>query len=299
VPANRSRTLEWRRCLQQVHERNGVIEIAVAREYLEGEAGHHLVWRVRILDLSDDEIVVEQPMALGQVIPLRAHLDLVAIMSVGQNRWMFETTCLGLKSFRFGNRRSITALRMAMPASVRRCQRRNYFRMETTGVSLPDVEAWPLLDPKSVVLAERCNEILFLDQDLQSGDPTAAQAFTDEDLMPEVGPPFTASLMNLGGGGVGLRVRPEDGQALVRHKLFWVRIDLPPELKTPICATAKLAHTHIDSSQHTYAGMAFDFSFNPGHQKFVVDQMCRYIAIQQRAQLQRRGFDPGEHRRSA
>jgi hypothetical protein len=103
--------------------------------------------------------------------------------------------------------------------------------------------------------------------------------------MPEVGPKFTATLLNLGGGGLGLRVRPHDAPALGRHKLFWLRFSLPPGLTTPICATGKLAHTNVDSTQHTYAGMAFDFSFNPGHQRLVVAQVCRYItAIQRLAQ---------------
>ena len=43
----------------------------------------------------------------------------------------------------------------------------------------------------------------------------------------------------------------------------------------------KLIHTHMESSQHTYAGFAFDFSFNPGHQRVVVDQICRFTARQQ------------------
>ena len=93
-------------------------------------------------------------------------------------------------------------------------------------------------------------------------------------------------LVNLG-GGVGLRVRSQDSQALAHHKLFWMRIVLPSELATPICASGKLVHTHMESNHDTYAGMAFDFSFNPMHQRFVVDQICRYIALQQRSQLQR------------
>ena len=75
-----------------------------------------------------------------------------------------------------------------------------------------------------------------------------------------------------------------DAVALARHKVFWLRFNLPPALKTPICATGKLVHTHMESNHDTYAGMAFDFSFNPSHQKFVVDQICRYIATQQREQ---------------
>ena len=288
MPAHRSRTLQWRRCLEQIHERNGAIEIAVARAYEEGEDGRHLVWRVRVLALSDTEITVEQPVTLGQVIPLKKGVELVAIIAVGQNRWMFNTTNLALTDFPLHANRSVGAVRLAMPQSVQRCQRRNYYRVETAALNLPDVEVWPLLDPKTVVLAERANELQFERGEETDAPATAGDRLTldERELMPEVGPRFTTKLLNIGGGGVGLHVPPEHAQIMSRHKVFWLRFALPPELDTPVCASAKLAHTHMESDQHIYAGMAFDFSFNAGHQRFVVDQICRCIAIQQRIQLQ-------------
>ena len=60
-------------------------------------------------------------------------------------------------------------------------------------------------------------------------------------------------------------------------------------MRSAICATGKVIHTHMDSSQHLYAGLAFDFTFNPGHQQFVVEQICRYIALQQRQQMKKAG----------
>jgi hypothetical protein len=117
----------------------------------------------------------------------------------------------------------------------------------------------------------------------------------EQSLMPEVGPSFAGTLLNIGGGGVGLRISPDDSQILNRHKTFWMRIALMPAQGvdpasfSPICATGKLVHTHMESSHDTYAGMAFDFTFNPAHQKFVVDQICRYVAYQQKAQLQKAG----------
>ena len=289
MPANRSRTLQWRRCLDQIHQRNGAIEIAVARAFEEGEDGRHLVWRVRVLELTDAEIIVEQPSTLGRVIPLNQGVALVGILAVGQNRWMFNTTNLGLTDFRLNPYKTVPAVRLLMPDSVMRCQRRNYYRVETAALSLPQVEVWPLYDPKSVVLAERSNELQF-EQDQQGNTGEEASdvlKLSEEEIMPEVGPRLAATLLNIGGGGVGLHVAPEHGQAIFRHKLFWLRFSLPPELATPICATAKLIHTHRESDQNIYAGLAFDFTFNAGHQRFVVDQICRYIAVQQRIQLQR------------
>lgn len=297
MPANRSRTMEWRRCLRQVQERHGALEIAIAQDLPETgsaeEIGSDLIWRVRLLAVSDTEIIVEQPMALGQSIPINQGIQLVAILSIGQNRWMFTTTNLGLVMQPGIERRPIPALRLIMPESVLRCQRRNYYRVETASLKLPEAEIWPLLDPKSVVIVERAYELQCqVDAQRGAGEEVVTVAFDQESVMPEVGPKFSGTLLNLGGGGVGLRIKPQDGQMLARHKVFWMRITLPEGLSAPICATAKLVHTHIESNHDVYAGMAFDFTFNPSHQRFVVDQICRYIAVQQKAQHLRAEREP-------
>lgn len=283
MPANRSRTTQWRRCLQQIRDRNGAIEIAISRHYREGETGSHLIWRVRVLDVQEHELVVEQPMALGQLLPIQCGVELVGIIAVGQNRWMFTTTNIGGTTVPLAGRREVAALRLMPPERVERCQRRSYYRVPTASILLPRIDVWPLLDPRSVLPAERANELQYAREDIEGPEP----ATMDPSILPEVGPKFSALMLNLGGGGVGLRVSPEDSQLLVRHKLFWLHIALPPELVTPICATGKLVHSHMESSNHMYAGVAFDFTFNPEHQQFVVEQICRYIAVQQRHQLQR------------
>jgi hypothetical protein len=294
VPANRSRTLEWRRCLRQVFERNGALEVAIAQNASEPAGSQHLIWRVRLLNLTDHEIVIEQPVALGQPIQIAEGIELVVVLSIGQNRWMFSTKVLGSVALVMGDRKSASALRLKMPETVQRCQRRNHYRVETASLSLPTVELWPLLDPKSVLVAERAYEIQYeVDLNRMNGE-SSPPVFDYDAVMPEVGPKFSGSLLNLGGGGIGLRVSPHDSQALGRHKVLWVRFTLPPVLHTPVCATGKVVHTHIESNHDTYAGVAFDFSFNPSHQRFVVDQICRYIAHQQRSQLQRQ---PEHHHR--
>jgi len=288
VPANRSRTMQWRRCLQQIHERSGAIEIAVAHADHASPSRSHLVWRVRIIGLNENEIIVEQPAALGQVIRFRTDIAIVAVITVGQNRWMFSTTNLGLTEPKTrAGKRVPGGMRLRMPTSVQRCQRRNHYRIQTASLHFPAADLWPLLDPKSVVLAERANELDF--QRMDGGldlDADATPTPDSPEIMPEVGPRLDALMLNLGGGGMGLRIPPEHAQVLSRHKLFFLRVALAPELRTPICASAKLAHTHMLSDHHIYAGMAFDFSFNAGHQRYLVEQISRYISEQQRMQLQ-------------
>jgi len=300
VPANRSRTLEWRRCLRQVHERGGTLEIAVASPGHGGAPSHpddlrhrpHLIWRVRLLGISEQQIIVEQPCALGHLIPINAGTELIVVLSIGQNRWMFASHNEGSTSILTPDRRMTPGLRLTLPAEVQRCQRRNHYRVDTATLNLPHADLWPLLDPGSVLIAERACEI---QHEIDSGRVNEAPgggAFDHDSVMPEVGPKFGGLLLNLGGGGVGIRIPASETQSLLRHKIFWLRIALASDLKTPICASAKVVHTHIESNHDLYAGLAFDFSFNPSHQKFVVDQICRYIALQQRAQTQQAAVEP-------
>ncbi|MFM9097091.1 MAG: hypothetical protein ACKOQW_02195, partial [Phycisphaerales bacterium] len=69
MPVARSRTLEWRRSLEELCQKGGALEVAISRD---GDRGHDLVWRLRILAVRDDGIVVENPGAFGRSLPLHA-----------------------------------------------------------------------------------------------------------------------------------------------------------------------------------------------------------------------------------
>jgi hypothetical protein len=289
VPASRSRTHDWRRLLEQIHERGGAIEFAIAHPD-RGETdpslhvnGPDLVWRVRVLDLTSEEIAVERPVTLGREVRIDEGTELVGAIAIGQNRWTFRTTNLGDVSG--GNLGHPLGLRLAMPTEVSRSQRRR-IRVDTKAVTLPNVEIWPLLDPKSVIPAERATELAF--EAWKSGEKvTGADLFSDA-VMPVIGPKFTAELANLGGGGVGLVVNHDNAAAVGRHRIFWLRLSLEPEIPIPVCASGKVVHTHIDSMQKTYVGIAFDFSFNLPHQTMVANQILGYIEKQQELQRQAR-----------
>ncbi|MFG0285013.1 MAG: flagellar brake domain-containing protein [Phycisphaerales bacterium JB039] len=259
MPANRSRTLRWRDSLRKIQERGGSIEISIDLPEREG-AGSHLIWRVRVVDVTSDRIVVEQPVALGRELALREGLEIVAAITVGQNRWMFRT-----RSIASGG----GTLSVEMPTQVDRCQRRDFFRVGTAALALPPADCWPLLDPVSAVSAEVATRALIVEGGTY--DPEAAI------LLPEVGPRFGARLVNIGGGGAGIVIRKEDASSLDRARLLWVRLDLTPQLAAPIGMAARVVHTHLDSAQNLYAGLAFDFGHHPGYRQFVVEQICRYV----------------------
>jgi hypothetical protein len=292
VPATRSRTENWRQTLQGVYERGGALEIALphhaedAAQGVQDQSAANLIWRVKILGMTETEIIVEQPTALGHAIPIAAGMDLVGILAIGQNRWMFRTANLGASSVPAGMGRTIPAYRLRMPDQVERVQRRNFYRISTLGLTLPRVECYPLMNPDTAPVAEaanRCEILDLLDAPLIGCPIEPAR----QPVMPEVGPMFHSMLVNIGGGGVGLLIDPDDRPSLDAGDLLWLRVSLMPHIPVPLAVTARVKHTHIDSSQRTYAGLAFEFGWHPEHSKFVIDQLCRYVAQLQREQMSR------------
>ena len=271
MPANRSRTDRWRQSLHNIYERGGGLEFAI--KHTEDDGIKDLVWRVRILGISENEILIEQPGAMGQSFRIDEGVELVGIMSVGQNRWMFSTCVVG-KAMNETRSGTFPALRIQMPNNVERVMRRYSDRTSIAHLDLPRVECWKLLDPLSAVPVEVANRVQ-VEELVRNGE--TADASDDQMALPSVGPKFEANLANLGGGGVGLVVSKEHRAGIDSGKVFWLRMDLRPTIPAPIVLTAKLAHSHIDSQQNTYAGMAFEFGINNQHKDFIIKQISRYI----------------------
>jgi len=297
VPASRSRTENWRRSLEKIAERNGALEITLPRFYARAQGAHEeddsggrdLIWRVRVLRLSDDEIVVEQPSTMGQTIRFEKGLELIGVIPVGQNRWMFHTINLGQTTAPLNAQREVEAIRLQMPDVVERCQRRSFYRISTVGLLLPNVSMWPVIDSRSLPPAEiaSAERLLRMERTEVIGRLGEPDPETDPTL-PEVGPALKGSLVNIGGGGVGVLLDRDEAAGLDASRTFWMNIDLTPDIPAPLGVAAKLAHTHMDSEQRTYAGMSFEFSHSPDHMRFVVDRICRYVMKIQREQLRRR-----------
>jgi hypothetical protein len=275
MPASRSRTNEWRRSLEQLRAREGAMEIAVAHDHPGGDEAilnaSDLVWRVRVLDLASDEVTVDLPYALGRAIELPVGTEVVAAIAIGQNRWMFRAKVKGAWTPRAPFPRTHRGIRLSLPDHVERCLRRST-RVDVASITLPKVEMWPLLEPRSAMPAERASELAF--RASLRGEPVQP---VSEELLPTVGPGLKASLVNLGGGGLGVLVEASDASALSRHRMFWLRFTLGGVMPVPICATARVVHTHMDSSHRIYAGISFDFDFNPAHQRVVAEQIVQAI----------------------
>jgi hypothetical protein len=272
VSAKRSRTTRWRECLEQILERGGGIEISIVPDAAADSDEVNLVWRVRLYAVHEDHIVVETPGTMGRSFEIAAGTRLVGTMAVGQNRWMFHSHALG--ATQSPERRGFPALRLSTPEGVERCRRGTSDRISTAQISLPEVSCWPLIDPVTAIPAEVANRARI--QELTFARETSPLAPELEAiLLPAVGPQATAALGNIGGGGVGLRFAPSERIDLDTRNVYWLRLDLRPWIPAPLTVSARLAHTFTDAAQQVHAGFAFDFSHNPEHRGFVIEQMER------------------------
>lgn len=292
--ASRSRTARWRECLEQILERGGGLEIAIDHASSEppspsneqaGDRPHEpeprgsLVWRVRLYEVTDSSLTLEMPGALGSSFRIAPGTPLRAVMAIGQNRWMFSSSAMGDTQIQVG-KRFFPALRIATPTEVERCRRRITDRLSTAAFQLPSVQCWTLLDADSAIPAElanraRINELL---KARSEGEPSAA---LEAALLPAVGPSSPGMLANIGGGGIGVRFEPTARVDLDTRNLYWMRLDLRPWIPAPLAVTARLAHVHTDSTQTLHAGFAFDFSHNPEHRAFIIEQVERCMKLMQ------------------
>lgn len=285
MPAARRRGERWQETLAQISQRGGSVEITVDRrggEDFRSDPGDEvrlpppdLLWRVRVREANDQRIVVENPSALGRSIQISVGTRLVVVMSVGQNRWIFLSS---VTEARTGPGGSLT---LAIPTRVERATRRTQQRVSTAQINLPEVRCWHLVDPSSAVAAQAASReriAALLEQPPASRDIGGPEDLdTLSDLAPDVGPVFNAQLANIGGGGVGIKIAHEHSPLVESTRLYWTKLDLRPVIPAPLALIARLAHTHIDSQQNIYAGMAFEFGLDPNHRPFVADQIERYM----------------------
>jgi len=275
MPAHRSRTHRWRDSLAQIRDRGAGLEFTLASEDDHDRAGD-LVWRVRLYEFDDDTMLVEHPGALGHAFPIERGRDLIGVISVGQNRWMFRSRVIEVVR----DAGAHPCLRVAMPRGVERCSRRSADRTSLGAIEHPRVDVWPLLDIAGARPIEIASRAL-----IQSRLEHPGGEHADEPMLPEVGAHAPAHLSNIGGGGVGLIIDAEHRSVMDHHAHFWIGIDLRPVVPAPLSMVAKRAHTHADSQGRLCAGMAFDFGRAPEHRAFVLAQIDRFL---RHAQPQRR-----------
>ncbi|CAN5710078.1 hypothetical protein BH11PLA1_BH11PLA1_09460 [soil metagenome] len=288
MPAFRSRTENWRVSLEQICERGGALELAV-RTPADDARGPHIagdastpaapdmVWRVRVLRVDENEILVAPPAVAGKSVALAAHLPLLASFVVGQNRWAFRSEVAACRPAPAGSGENI-CFALTIPEHVARCPRRAAARQSTAGFNLPEVALWPVLEPASIAAADEASRALLTRSWVES---VAEDSAVDVSL-PVVGPRVTASLLNISGGGVGLMLTPSAASVLERAGLIWAQVSLRPHIPMPLGVTLKRVHSHLESTGEMYFGCALDFTWAPASQTFIAELFTRYMACMQR-----------------
>ena len=269
MPARRSRTERWQESLSELAQRRGPMEISIPA----GDA-KSLNWRVRLLEIRGNRLIVEQPVTLGRRVPIAVGASIVGGIAIGQNRWMFTTAVINAGEQTVGGRPH-AVLELFMPEEVERCQRRSFYRISTASLDLPEVVCESIRDTAEAVPLQIATRAAILDASGATGAKPAASLGI---ASPATGLSGRGELLNIGGGGACLRMPSSCGALLDRPAYFLLQLDLTPSVPLPLPITAKLAHTRIDSSQNIQAGFSFDFSQNQSYEPFVSEVICRYIA---------------------
>jgi c-di-GMP-binding flagellar brake protein YcgR len=281
---------EWQLSLQKLALRNGVMELepadakpapqahVVVDETGEAQAAQTLSWRVRLLKLDGQSVIIERPTSAHQPVVIKPGDAVTGTMLEGSTRWSLSMVVIEQLPFKLNGAQSIVALRLSWPKQVTNAQRREFFRVDTAGAIIPPLTIWKLADPASCVEFERYNELVHKMRGRSENIP--------KPHFPQIADPFSARLIDLSGGGLCVSVARTLKTTLDEKPMLWLQLTLP-EAVEPYYAAARIAHTHIESALVMQLGLSFSFEHNPPHKRFMVDEMCRFANKLQRLQLQR------------
>ena len=82
----------------------------------------------------------------------------------------------------------------------------------------------------------------------------------------------------------GTMVDKAHAQAATSKPLWWVRLDLRPDIPAPIAMMCRLSHRHVDSTQGLYCGLAFELAHSADQRQFIIELFARYTDELQRRQ---------------
>lgn len=254
----------WYEKLGAICQRGGVVEMTdVAPSGRDRLAPTH---RVRLLACTPEEIVVEMPRGgdAGVYLEPGSTLRILLVDAVG--RWEFNTLVTGARIYPSGREGRTMGLRLAPPSTVRSAQRRSYFRVSTESMAIKLVRLVPVEPAKPASAAH----------DPQEHHP-------DSPLFPPQA--FTARLLNIGGGGIGVQAPARVAAQVNVVQRYACRLELPI-LSEPLEAPVRVVHrAPVDGGAH-YLGLRFDQE-DPAERRKCIDEICRFTAWMQRLNLHR------------
>ncbi|MBU0717915.1 MAG: PilZ domain-containing protein [Planctomycetes bacterium] len=115
--------------LRQACARNVPAEL-----HYETPEGVVVVWRTRLVQVTERHIIAERPSRNDQAAELQEGQPLLAHFSVGRSRYQFQTDVeVGRISVRLNERHRILGIALRKPRSIKRSQRRAHLRVSLAG----------------------------------------------------------------------------------------------------------------------------------------------------------------------
>lgn len=207
-------------------------------------------FRTRVLSAGDGGIVVQRPAqaeAAGCFHP-RTVVSVLALDGEGR-RWELISKVRRSMRVKLNDTADTAALMLDYPSELRSGQRRSFYRVATRSSEMDSIQLLP------------------------------------HEESPEV-KAFSAALLNISGGGVGVIAPVEMREQLARTRYYVCRMTLPV-LGFPMMIPVCIVHREILEDGQTYLGMSFDFDDDRSDRERIVDEVCRFATHLQREQLRK------------
>ena len=246
----------WRAAFEKVSDFNGPVELTPTVS--DDPVVPDPVIRSRLMRFDAKGITVERPDDVDDRRALRQGRRVELLLVDGNQRWMAVTEVVGFGELALNERMSVQTVELAAPRSVTSAQRRDYFRVSTAGIRMDPVTLHP------------------------AGEPQTEEGVMVDGLSKD---PFDVAMVNLGGGGMGVRVQPPHVDAATYFSEFQAVLRLPvPDggLSIP----AKVVHRQMSYNGTLYIGFNFEYD-GAAMKRQCEDVICHFTTDVQRQQLAR------------
>ncbi len=254
----------WQVAFEAIAKRNTAVSIANADAIDQADSEDDVTYfRVRMLAFDEAGFVIERPLPGGEHDTSEVVADDTQIVMTAvdnDQRWDVRTQVIGRQRFSLNEQLSVAALRLAWPTDVDKVQRREFFRVPTTGMELSHVE-------------------------LQPAGLDISMSVTGND---ETGSSFNAQVVDLSGGGMGM-IAPQDTKNVVYHISRYRCTFQLPTSDGPLKLDARVAHVVARDDKQFEIGLQFEYA-DEVERRRSVEQIVAFSTWVQRQQLrQQRG----------
>jgi len=238
-------------------------------------------FRTRLLSFDEDGFVIERPehTEATRYLTVGTHVKLMGYH--GQDRWECITAVSEAIDYSVTGYGEMLALQLAWPHEVRSAQRRRELRHSVEQIRIEPVVMFPIAPvPRPVARPDNGEDAADEQQAANVSDPPLG--------LPAQ--PFEARLLNVGVGGVGVRVgRPAEGVSLhfTRYRLV---VTLPSQPES-LVVRARVAHRQPEVAGRQYLGLAFEFD-DEQQQQQVAEAVARLVDWMQQQEAGENGNPP-------